>query len=312
MIIEDWLRSWKIPVGLRTIKTALAVILSLLAVQQYGASTAKVVFATIGAMSAVGPTFKSSVMACLTQICSVLVGAVLSICMMELQVPSMVAVGVGIVLLLWMYQYSHLKLLPVLPCLILVNICLNPDVEAVSYAIGRIWDTAIGLGIGMLINTLVFPYDNSRKIRQTMSGLDSDLIHFLEDMFDGDEVLPEAKELSKKINALEGQLVLFSEQRLFRRKRQKRELQTLRTCEDIARELLVELETLRNMERRGCLNQENRKALRSLGAQISEEVQKEQWTQEDIVVNYHVGRVLHLRQELKKGLRGGKEDVQRS
>ena len=48
------------PVGLRTLKTALAVILSLLVVQQYGASPAKVVFATIGAMSAVGPTFTAS------------------------------------------------------------------------------------------------------------------------------------------------------------------------------------------------------------------------------------------------------------
>ena len=254
MTIEERLRAWKIPVGLRTIKTAVAVILALLVVQPYGATTAKVVFATIGAMSAVGPTFKASVAACLTQICGVSVGALLSIVMMELQVPSLAAVGIGIIILLWMYQYSHLKLLPLLPCLVLVNICLNPEVEAVSYSLGRLWDTAIGLGIGMVINTLVFPYDNSRKIRQTMAGLDSDLIQFLEDMFDGDE-------------------------------------------------LLVELETLRNMERLGCLNQENRQALRSLGAKLSEEPPKRQESVEDVVVNYHVARALHLRQELKQALK---------
>ena len=303
MTVEERLRAWKVPVGLRTIKTAVAVILALLVVQYYGVSTAKVVFAPIGAMSAVGPTFKASAAACLTQICSVTVGAVLSIVMMELRVPPIAAVGIGIVILLWMYQYSHLKLLPVLPCLVLVNICLTPGVEAVSYSLSRLWDTAIGLGIGMLINTLVFPYDNSRKIRQTMAGLDWDLIQFLEDMFDGDEHLPEAEELSKKISALEGQLALFADQRLlFRRKRQKRELRTLRTCEDIAHELLVELETLRNMEQQGCLNQENRKALRALGAQISEEVPKEHWTREDVVVNYHVARALQLRKDLKEKL----------
>ena len=54
MTIEDRLRAWKIPVGMRTIKTTIAVILALLVVQPYGASTAKVVFATIGAMSAGG------------------------------------------------------------------------------------------------------------------------------------------------------------------------------------------------------------------------------------------------------------------
>ena len=115
MTIEERLRAWKIPVGLRTIKTAVAVILALLVVQPYGATTAKVVFATIGAMSAVGPTFKASVAACLTQICSVSVGALLSIVMMELQVPSLAAVGIGIIILLWVYQYSLLKLLPLLP-----------------------------------------------------------------------------------------------------------------------------------------------------------------------------------------------------
>ena len=302
MTIEDRLRAWKIPVGMRTIKTTIAVILALLVVQPYGTSTAKVVFATIGAMSAVGPTFKASAVACLTQICSVSVGALLSIVMMELQVPSLAAVGIGIIILLWMYQYSHLKLLPLLPCLVLVNICLNPEVEAVSYSLGRLWDTAIGLGIGMVINTLVFPYDNSRKIRQTMAGLDSDLIQFLEDMFDGDEHLPEADQLSRKINALEGQLALFADQRLFRRKRQKRELQALRTCEDIAHELLVELETLRNMERLGCLNEENRKSLRELGAKVSESCPLEAGRVEHTVVNYHITQVLRLRGELKEKL----------
>ena len=302
MTMEERLRAWKVPVGLRMIKTALAVILALLVVQPYGATTAKVVFATIGAMSAVGPTFKASLAACLTQFCSVTVGAVLSIVMMWLQVPPIPAVGIGIIILLWMYQYSHLKLLPLLPCLVLVNICLNPEVEAVSYSLGRLWDTAIGLGIGMVINTLVFPYDNSRKIRQTMEGLDSDLIHFLEDLFDGDAHLPEAGQLSRKINALEGQLALFADQRLFRRKRQKRELQTLRTCEDIAHELLVELETLRNMEQQGRLNGENRQALRALGAKISPEPPAEPETVEDVVVNYHVARALSLRQELKRAL----------
>lgn len=302
MTMEERLRAWKVPVGLRMIKTAVAVILALLVVQPYGATTAKVVFATIGAMSAVGPTFKASLAACLTQFCSVTVGAVLSIVMMWLQVPPIPAVGIGIIILLWMYQYSHLKLLPLLPCLVLVNICLNPEVEAVSYSLGRLWDTAIGLGIGMVINTLVFPYDNSRKIRQTMEGLDSDLIHFLEDLFDGDAHLPEAGQLSRKINALEGQLALFADQRLFRRKRQKRELQTLRTCEDIAHELLVELETLRNMEQQGRLNGENRQALRALGAKISPEPPAEPETVEDVVVNYHVARALSLRQELKRAL----------
>lgn len=299
------IRSFRIPVGLRTVKTAVAVMLSLVIVEHYGASPAKVVFATIGAMSAVGPTFKASVRSCLTQICGVAIGGALAICMTQLYVPNTISVGFGIVLIITVYQYFRLKLVPVLPCLMLVNICLNPAVEGLSYALGRLWDTAIGLGVGMLINTLIFPYDNSRKIRQTMEGLDRDLIRFLEDMFDGDEHLPEAEKIARKIDALEGQLVLFSEQRLLRRKKQKRELEQLRGCEDTAQALVIELETLRNMERPGQLNEENWKALTTLGAKITAPGTGP-FTAEDLVANYHVNRILVLRQELREELAGGR------
>lgn len=296
------LSALNLPVGMRTIKTALAVVLALLIVEQYGASPAKVVFATIGAISAVGPTFTASLLACLTQICGVTVGVLLALLMLALQVHPMVAVGIGVILILAGYQYFHLKLVPVLPCLVLVNVCLNPEVEAVAYSVGRIWDTAIGLAIGMAVNTLIFPYDNSLKIRQTMEGLDRDLIEFLEDMFDGDDHLPETKDLEKKIDALEAQLALFSEQRLLRRGRQKRELKRLERCEDIAQALLTELITLRNMERLGCLNEENRQALRALGARVSDQCPLEGGTVENTVVNYHISQVLRLRQTLKDKL----------
>lgn len=292
------------PIGMRTIKTALAVTLSLMVIEYYGASPAKVVFATIGAISAVGPTFTASLLACATQICGVSVGALLALTLMALHVPSIVGVGIGIMLIITSYHHLKLKLVPVLPCLVLVNICLNPEVEALSYSLGRIWDTAIGLAIGMLVNTLIFPYDNSRKIRRMMEGLDGDLICILEDLFDGDDHLPKADDLGEKIDALEGQLALFSQQRLLRRKRQKREIQRLTTCEDTAQALLVELEALCAMPSVGRLNRENRQALLALGAKVSREEPGASETTEDVVSNYHVSQVLRLRQKLKGQLAG--------
>ena len=292
------------PIGMRTVKTALAVTLSLMVIEYYGASPAKVVFATIGAISAVGPTFTASLLACATQICGVSVGALLALTLMALHVPSIVGVGIGIMLIITSYHHLKLKLVPVLPCLVLVNICLNPEVEALSYSLGRIWDTAIGLAIGMLVNTLIFPYDNSRKIRRMMEGLDGDLICILEDLFDGDDHLPKADDLGEKIDALEGQLALFSQQRLLRRKRQKREIQQLATCEDTAQALLVELEALCAMPTVGRLNRENRQALLALGAKVSREEPGVSETTEDVVSNYHVSQVLRLRQKLKGQLAG--------
>ena len=126
--------------------------------------------------------------------------------LMALHPPEIVGVGIGIMVIITSYHHLKLKLVPVLPCLVLVNICLNPQVETISYSLGRIWDTAIGLVIGMLVNTLIFPYDNSRTIRQTMESLDDDIIHILEDLFDGDDHQLNADELEKKVDALGGRL----------------------------------------------------------------------------------------------------------
>lgn len=294
----------KIPIGMRTVKTALAVTVSLMIIEHYGASPAKVVFATIGAISAVGPTFTASLLACLTQICGVAVGALLGLALIFLKVPGIIGVGIGVVAIIAGYQTFKLKLVPVLPCLVLVNVCLNPEIQALPYSMGRLWDTAIGLAVGMLVNTLIFPYDNSRKIRQIMEGLDRDLIEMLEDLFDGDEHRPQAENLEKKLDTLEGQLVLFAEQRLLWRKRQKRELKRLSTCEDTARDLLVEVAALCSMDHLGRLNWENRQALRALGAQVAEESPGTAETESDVVANYHVSRVLRLRQKLKGQLSG--------
>ena len=297
----------KVPIGMRTVKTALAVTVSLAIIEHYGASPAKVLFATIGAISSVGPTFTASLLACLTQICGVAVGALLGLFLIALNVPGIVGVGIGVVTIISSYQAFKLKLVPVLPCLVLVNVCLNPEVQALPYATGRLWDTAIGLAIGMLINTLIFPYDNSRKICQIMEGLDRDLIELLQDLFDGDEHRPQTETLEKKLDILEGQLVLFAEQRLLWRKRQKRELKRLFTCEDTARDLLVEVAALCSMDDLGRLNRENRQALRTLGAQIPEKSLGTAVTEKDIVANYHVSRVLRLRQKLKGQLAGRRQ-----
>lgn len=294
----------KIPIGMRTVKTALAVTVSLMIIEHHGASPAKVVFATIGAISAVGPTFTASLLACLTQICGVSVGALLGLALMALKVPGIVGVGIGVVAIIAGYQAFKLKLVPVLPCLVLVNVCLNPEIQALSYSVGRLWDTAIGLAVGMLVNTLIFPYDNSRKIRQIMESLDRDLIEMLEDLFDGNEHRPQAEDLAKKLDILEGQLVLFAEQRLLWRKRQKQELNRLSTCEDTARDLLVEVAALCSMDDLGHLSRENQQTLQALGAQVEKELSGAVETEAGVVTNYHVSRVLRLRQKLKGQLAG--------
>lgn len=289
----------KFHIGLRTIKTAIAVIVAMVIVEFLGASESKLIFAMLGAMAAVQPTFKESVESSLTQIIGVVFGAVIAVILQFLRLPPLVATGIGIVLVITLYNAMRLRFSPGLPCLIVVMLCIDPEERPFFYALERVWDTAIGLLVGMVLNMLIFPYDNSRHIRNAAKRLNKDLIVFLEDMFDGDDHLPNVNQMASRINDIDKQLNIFANQKLFwRLRRQKKELDTFQNFENKAKILIAQLECLRLMPQPGCLNFENRQRLEACGAQIKNTRYNATPTEADIVTNYHIAQILELRQEL--------------
>lgn len=286
-------------IGLRTVKTAVAVLIAMVLVEAYGTSDSKLIFAMLGAMTAMRPTFRESLYASLAQFVGVLLGAILGIALLWLPVPELVQAGIGIVLVITLYNMLHVPFAPDLPCLIVVLLCVTPDIQPVTYAVGRFWDTFIGLVVGMLINVLVFPYDNRRRIRDTVQSLDREVIIFLEELFDGDEHLPDADAMEEKIDYLEAQLKILTNQRfVFRMRNRKVDLEVYRQCEKKARELAAQMEVLYQMGRSGALTEENRERLEACGADIRDPRQTEAAEPMDIVTNYHVGQILTLREQL--------------
>lgn len=289
----------RLHIGLRTIKTAAAVVISMMIVDTYGATTSKLIFAMLGAMAAVQPTFKESLASCLTQIVGVIFGALVGVLLLALPLSPLVATGIGIILVITLYNALRIQFSPSLPCFIVVMLCTTPDIQPMTYSLGRVWDTAIGLGVGMLINTLIFPYDNRRQIRSTMESLDRELILFLEDMFDGDTVLPDEKKASQKITIINQQLTIFSNQKLLMRpSRQSQELESFRDYEEKAHRLVAHMKVLCDMGLPGRLNEENRQRLASYGAQIRDQRELNSVMERDVITNYHVDQILTLRREL--------------
>lgn len=289
----------KIHIGRRTIKTVAAVVIAMLVAEFCGSTASKLIFAMMGAMEAVRPTFKESLEAVVSQFVGIVVGALAAVLLHTLPVPYVVAAGIGILIVIVFYNILRLPYSPSLACFIVVMVCTTSDVHPLLYALGRIWDSAIGLSVGMLINVLVFPYDNSKKIRQAVQNLDAELILFLEDMFDGDGNLPDADIMEKKLADIAYQLSIFSNQVLpFHKTRQKEKLKLFRMCEGRARRLVSHLEVLCAMDRPGQLNDKNLAKLRAGGANIVEQPELTEWTDKDTITNYHVEQILALRKEL--------------
>ena len=164
----------------------------------------------LGAMAAVEPTFTDSLRSCLAQIVGVFFGSVVGVLLLAIPMHPLLRTGIGIVLAITLYNTFRIRFSPSLPCLIVLTLCITPDIQPLQYAWGRIWDTAIGLTVGLTINTLVFPYDNSRQIRGTIESLDRELIRFLEEMFDGDDVMPDAARMEQAVDDMARQLTIFA------------------------------------------------------------------------------------------------------
>lgn len=292
------LKKTRIPIGLRTIKTAVAVILSMIIVELFGATESKLIFAMLGAMAAVQPTFKESLESSLTQIVGVVFGAVTAVILQFLRLPPLVATGIGIIIVITLYNLLRLRFSPGLPCLIVVMLCIGAEDHPFLYAMERVLNTAIGLVVGMVINMLVFPYDNSRQIRTTAKSLEKEVIMFLENMFDGDEILPDAEIMLRKTADLERQLQIYSNQKLFLQlRRQRRKLNKFQSFERKARALVAQMEVLSRMTV-GRLNDVNRSRLIECGASIRDMRKIDELTEADILTNYHVTQILNLRSEL--------------
>lgn len=289
----------KIHVGRRTIKTVAAVVIAMLAAEYFGTTSSRLIFAMMGAMEAVRPTFRESVEAVLSQFVGIFVGALAAVLLHTLPIPYVVSAGIGILIVIVFYNVLRIPFSPSLACFIVVMVCTTSDVHPLMYALGRIWDSAIGLAVGMLINVLVFPYDNSKKFRQAVENLDAELILFLEDIFDGDNDLPDAGIMEKKLADIEYQLSIFANQVLpFHKARQREKLKLFRMCEGRARRLVSHLEILCAMEAPGQLNDENLELLRNDGANIAEQPDLTEWMDVDTITNYHVAQILVLRREL--------------
>lgn len=291
-------------IGLRTAKTTAAIIIAMALVHFYGTTDSKYIFAMLGAMAAMEHTFQESLEACLTQFVGVLFGAALSLLLLMLPISSIIQCAIGILLTITLYNIFRIRFSPSLPCMLIVIMCTTAGIQPIPYAISRFWDTAIGLAVGMLINTLVFPYDNSRRIRSTVESLDKEVIAFLEEIFDGDSILPDDRSLLRQIDELESQLRIFSRQKFFmHRRRQSEKLAQFRKCNAHARQLVSHMEVLCHLQTVGILSDENRKLLVDCGANIRDERKLALLQEADVVVNYHVAQVLTLRQNLLDALK---------
>jgi len=285
-------------IGPRTVKTGLAVSLALFLADLRGSPSP--IFAAIGAIVAMNRTLGDAFETCLTQFCGILLGASFGTVFVSV-FPEFryVRVGLGLILLILICVGLRLQFAVSLAGIVLISICLSPPEEAFFYGINRLCDTSIGLGVALIINVCIKPYNNYGKVWNLCA-------HFLQSIpeYVQERILegryPDLLPLRRQMARLGDELTIFEKQRLSHSQERQEQAVMLRGCEQLAQSILDELSALCTMNEPSRLSTENAKRLSVMGLSALAPVSVP--SQADIVGNYHLSNLINAYEYLNEFL----------
>lgn len=287
-------RQWHFPVGLRIFKTALAVTLSILLVRLFQADSLTAFYAAFGAAIAMETTFSKSLKQALTQLVGVLAGTVfgyVSAMLFPTITPAWMA-GLGVLILLVLSQVFKLSFSASLSCIIFLSACLMPTDNLLRDSLYRLRDTAIGIGVALVINALIRPYNNKKRILALLTRLRSLMPPLLHEII-VTERIPDLSALVPLLRRLDREMELYHSQRFFHRTHDDEAL--LLGCKQLTERMVEELEAICGMDTPGNLAKGNAALMRELGLDLPEEgISGRKCTRHDtIVMNYHLEKLLN-------------------
>lgn len=283
-------------IGLRTVKTGLAVALALFFADLRGSTS--LIFAAIGAISAMSRTVGDAFETCRTQLTGILLGAGFGALFVSLFSEfRYLGIGLGLMALILLCVRLRLQFAVPLSCIVFVSICVSPAGDAFQYGFNRLLDTTIGLATALVINVAIKPYNNSRRIADLLRQFHQSVPAFIEE-----RVLhgryPDLSPLREQLDRISAELGIFEKQRLFRMRGHDEQAVYLRGCERLAQSTWQELSALCAMDEKGHLSSENAIRLRDIGLHVPNGVCAMPQSTADVVGNYHLDNLLRAWQFL--------------
>lgn len=283
-------------VGLRTIKTALAVTIALMLTELYGANGP--IFAGIGAILAITHTFRDSLREALTQFAGILVGGVIGV-VLVLTFPHTPpwAIGLGIVACIVICNLLKITFVSTTACIIVLSACVGSDGNLLQSMLFRLLNTSVGMSVGILVNMTIRPYNNRPKIMQLLWEItDSIPGHLDACVFHGR--YSDLASYEMLLHRLNKELAIFSRQRPFRKADLAREAAFLSGCVQLATRMYQELGAIGCMDSFGIPSDGNLERLGKLDLEVPADFARNCSLQDSIVTNYHLEKLLDAREAL--------------
>lgn len=283
-------------IGMRTIKTALAVGLCVAVAQALQLEYP--FYAAIAAIISMGNSLTNSLAAGKNRIMGTMAGALIGLLFASIQPNNALLCGLGIVLLFWICNVLKWSASIPIAGIVFMAIMVNlRDQTPLFYSLNRILDTVIGISIALIVNLVFCPHDRGVTLEQRLKILveqTSALIIQIIGRGEAGDLGP----LQKTLADLHTQLTIHANEL----KIKKVDLdctepvgQALKIYQDIH----LHLKVVQTIDGAKCLNAQNCEELnRRYGLNLQTQALASESS--SIVYNYHVGRIIAGLQSLEK------------
>ncbi|NMA86091.1 MAG: hypothetical protein GX968_02060 [Tissierellia bacterium] len=275
-------------IGLRNLKTALAVALTIFLSQLLNLRSP--FFAGIAAITAMQSSVSESFSSGLDRMFSTILGGIIALVFSLVAPENPFFIGLGIVIIIYLCNLFGWKQSVQLSGMVFLSIILNyKEGSRVDYAFYRTVDTLFGLVIGALINYFVLPPNLENKMVESVQKM----YHQVKDIV-GAVIW---KEEGVELESLRRDLVFIEEDYNLLKKEVKLNLyksNTVNNLENIfemLENIYSNLSIISSMDKDLNINEENGKSLEKLFGRKPHTCEEEQ-NEMDLIYNYHLKNII--------------------
>ena len=231
-------------VGLRTFKTGLAVMISVI-VGQYFDFLEYPFFIAMTAIISMDKTMFTSLKMGRNRVFGTFLGACIGILLSYIDRGNPMLCGIGMIVLIQICVALKLQGSITIGGIVMIAIMVHTDKTPIYYGFHRTLDTFIGAAISFVVNMTVFPYSRLRTINQTISYSWVMLDHIINEISESHEVelgyfKDELTYLKRDIDLIHSELILT--------KKQKESVAQLERHFDIAKKVFFVLEVCQSVD----------------------------------------------------------------
>lgn len=280
-------------IGMRTIKTAFAVVLTIGFAQMINLRSP--FFAGIAAIMAMQTSVSQSLIKGKDRMYGTITGGIIAL-VFSIVAPekNIIIIGVGIIIIIYLSNMLKWKESTQISMIVYLSIMLNFDAGSrFSYVFNRILDTLIGLIIGTIINYFIVPPKTGEKINIVFSEIDEDIKNTLNNIvFNKPNISLEP--LRKQFVSLEDSYNTYKKDYKYNKYNLKstENISNTQKVFDLFEDIYNHLGVIYLIGKNTKLNIENRETLQKI---FNKEILVETENideHENIVYNYHLRKIL--------------------